>query len=150
MVQALLIERFHLKMHHETRDLPAYAMTVAKGGVKLKPSTHEGGEMHLAAGKFEGRGVSIAEIDAPLATQPEIRRPVLDKTGLTGKYDYVLQWVPETGANAAPGGEKNATPDASGPSLFTALQEQLGLKLEPTKAPADVVVIDHIEMPSEN
>ncbi len=150
MVQALLIERFHLKVHHETRELPAYAMTVAKGGVKLKPSTHEGSGMTLATGKFEGRGVSIAEIDAPLGGQPEIRRPVLNQTGLTGKYDFVLQWTPETGASAAPGGENSATPDTSGPSLFTALQEQLGLKLEPTKAPADVVVIDHIEMPSEN
>jgi uncharacterized protein (TIGR03435 family) len=82
----------------------------------------------------------------------ELGRTVVDETGLKGKYDFTLKWAPddaaaqsETGSNAA--GE---TPDAAGPSIFTAIQEQLGLKLEPAKRPVECLVIDHVEMPSEN
>jgi uncharacterized protein (TIGR03435 family) len=84
-----------------------------------------------------------------LGSQPEIGgRMVLDKTGLTGRYDFVLKWTPDAGMSGA--GDAGASPEASGPSLFTALQEQLGLKLDATKGSVDTIVIDSVEMPSDN
>ena len=96
-------------------------------------------------GLLEGNDADAATLVTALSMQPEIGgRLVIDKTGLTGKYDFTLKWTPDMGLGADP-------PSAdAGPTLFTALQEELGLRLQPTKAPVDVIVIDHVELPTEN
>jgi len=159
MVQALLADRFKVRVHHETKDLPVYALVVAKSGSKLKPSPDAPATPGGAAkpgqnwsgtmgghGQLEGRQSDINGLAMWLVRQPEIgERMVIDKTGLTGKYDFMLKWTPDAGMGAT--GEAG---DSSEPSLFTALQEGLGLKLEATKGPVDTIVIDSVEMPSEN
>ena len=141
MLRAMLADRFSLKAHHETRLLPVYELMVAKGGAKLKQSADpedvygmvtDRGLIRIHAGPIGARFI-VGLSDAT-------GRIVIDKTGLTGYYDIDLKWTPE---------EDQANGE-SGPSLFTAIEEQLGLKLVPSKAPVDVVVVDHIERPSEN
>jgi uncharacterized protein (TIGR03435 family) len=171
MQQKLLADRFKLTVHSETRELPVYALVVDKNGLKLheaKPGdtypngvkgpdgVGRGGVVYMGRGTLTGQGVALAPLVAQLSRQ--LGRTVVDKTGLTGKYDYTLQWTPEEGQGAmfqGPGGgpqppEGAAPPESSGPSIFTALQEQLGLKLESQKGPVEFVVIDHVERPSEN
>jgi uncharacterized protein (TIGR03435 family) len=164
MLQPLLVDRFNLKFHHETRELPLYALVVAKGGLKMKASEPQATGpdaprarrmlMFTGRGHLESQSSSVDMLLHILAQQTG--RTIIDKTGLTGNYDYVLQWTPDdaplTNAGNPEGGlPKNdaSTPD-SGPSIFTALEEQLGLKLESQKGPVDVIVIDHVEEPSEN
>jgi uncharacterized protein (TIGR03435 family) len=156
MVQALLADRFQLKVHHESRELPVLALTVAKGGSKLTVvnDTPQGsttaasswtGLHNVGAGETEGQDVPVALLVNALSSKPEIGgRLVVDETGLTGKYNFKLTWAPEG---------RQATVDdrgAGGPSLFTAISEQLGLKLETKKALVDCVVIDHVELPTPN
>lgn len=148
MVQALLAERFQLKVHHETKDLRVLALTAAKGGPKLteaKPDAHyeSWAGLRSETGKVKGRGATIKMLVGNLSRKPEIGgRLVVDETGLSGKYDFELTWSPQNLASTAD--------DAGGPSLFAALQEQLGLKVESKKAPVDCIVIDRIELPSSN
>ena len=143
MLQSLLAERFQLKAHMETREMPAYDLVVAKGGPKLKEATADEAEKAWAVDRGGGK---IESVSMPLGSLPsflnaEVGRPVVDKTGLTGKYDFTLDYVPATRA---------AADESGGPSVFTALEEQLGLKLQPAKEPMEVVVIDHIERPTAN
>jgi uncharacterized protein (TIGR03435 family) len=160
MVQALLADRFQLKVHHETKELPVYALVVTKGGIKMKPSEDsaifspnpEEARGHSFAmrgrGQLQGGGATTEELSNMLSIQHEVTgRMVVNKTGLTGKYDFMLRWTPDTGSTMANG---STSPDSSEPSLFTAIQEQLGLKLETQKSPVDVIVIDAIEKPSPN
>jgi bla regulator protein blaR1 len=160
MVQSLLTDRFKLRVAHNTKQLPVYALVVANKGPRLIASevstsglkwpTITGGRGELTATRISLGGFADA-----LTGIPDLGgRKVLDETGLKGEYDINLQWAPDqsqpvpTGAAIVPG---NPPPlDASGPSIFTAIQEQLGLKLKSTKGPVDVIVIDHIERPSEN
>ncbi|HEY4382764.1 MAG TPA: TIGR03435 family protein [Acidobacteriaceae bacterium] len=158
MLRGLLGERFKLQIHHGSAELPIYDLVKAKGGSKLMPAverptppTQERSAKPRSSIRFAGRGVIEGnDADAPmlitiLSMQPEIGgRLVVDKTGLAGKYDFTLRWTPDIGQ-----GSEQPAPDA-GPSLFTALQEELGLRLESTKAPVDVLIIDHVEMPVEN
>ena len=138
MAQALLADRFGLKVHRDTRDLPVYLLVPAKGGLKLKPpSEKRGGIEYVSPGFNRGRRTTIENLVRAISR--ELDRPVLDATGFTDPFDFDLHWAPERGA-----------PDDSLPSLFTALQEQLGLKLEPQKAPVPVLVIDHVEKPTAN
>jgi uncharacterized protein (TIGR03435 family) len=156
MFQEILIERFGMKAHHETRDLPVYALVVAKGGPKMTPSTlrpddsagipGEPGLLTPSRGEETGRGTMMEFLARDLSE--ELGRKVVDSTGLKGRYDFTLTWTPEESAGAMAG--SSASGAAQGPSLFTAVQEQLGLKLEAVKAPVDVVVIDHLEKPAEN
>jgi len=158
MLLPLLQDRFNLKYHHETRELPIYALVVAKGGVKMKPGAPNEPKPHVVMrgrGRIESTGTTTM-LSHILSS--ELERSVEDKTGLTGNYDYTLGWTPDDagmpmggggGGDAAPG-RGDPSPDAAGPSLFTALQEQLGLKLEATRSAVDVIVIDHIDLPSEN
>jgi bla regulator protein BlaR1 len=164
MLQPLLADRFGLKFHHETRQLPVYELVIAKGGLKMKeskPDDPTGGApaRHMTMiggrGKVDGQGSTMGSLAHVLSDQ--VGRTVLDKTGLTGMYDYSLNWTPDDAPPPMAGGPAGGPPDnappppdAGGPSLFTALQEQLGLKLEPEKGPVDVIVIDHIDKPSEN
>lgn len=149
MVQALLADRFQLKVHHETRDLRVVALTVAKGGPRLtetKPDANNGlwSGLRSETGKIVGHGASIKMLVDSLSPKPEVGgRLMVDDTGLSGKYDFELTWSPEALGTQAEN-------DAGGPSLFAALQEQLGLKVEQKKSPVDCIVIDHIEMPSGN
>jgi uncharacterized protein (TIGR03435 family) len=159
MFQALLQDRFKLKAHRERRDLPIYELVVAKGGSKLKESKPD--EAVAQTGPLtgpilwrKGRGTIVSR-SSSLATLPrflsqEVGRPVVDRTELTGKYDFTLQWTPDQGAAAMTAGTDASVLVDTGPSIFTALEEQLGLKLEAAKAPMDVLVVEHIERPSEN
>jgi uncharacterized protein (TIGR03435 family) len=153
MLQQVLAERFKLATHRETRDLPVYALSVAKGGPRLKESAidpsvpasaRRGGGVRMSMGMISANECTIPYFLSMLSRQ--LGRTILDRTGLTGNYDFTLRWMPDNGTTAASDG---AQADAL-PSIFTALQEQLGLKLESTKAPASVLVIDHLEKPSEN
>jgi len=164
MVRGLLADRFKLKVHPETRVLPVYELVVAKGGTKMTPSVEtpapaDGsrprgwqGLQKEGRGQLEGRSAKVSMFTNVLAMQPEIGgRMVVDKSGLTGKYDFILKWTPDPSLGASPmAREGGVPPDPSGPSLFTALQEELGLRLEATKAPVDTIVIDSAEMPSQN
>jgi len=156
MFQAILTERFGLKVHHETRELPVYELVVAKGGPKMtlskpRPEDFNGvpgdpGVLNPSRGKETGRGTMMEFLAEDLSDV--LGRKVVDETRLTGRYDFNLTWTPDDSAAATAGSAASGV--AQGPSLFTAVQEQLGLKLEPVKAPVDVVVIDHLEKPAEN
>jgi uncharacterized protein (TIGR03435 family) len=150
MLQALLADRFKLKLHREMKQLPVYELTVAKNGAKLKPAADSGNGALLwgmsgkpngdAAIRLTGNKKSMAELADSLSNIAG--RPVLDRTGLKGNFDFSLEYPfdPDT---------PSATPFA-GPSMFTAFQEQLGLKLDATRVPVEILVIDHVEKPSEN
>ncbi len=190
MLRSLLAERFNLKIHRETKELPTYALVVAKNGPKLRASDvkndaqpdepapkavgpgtptgpahaegqpapvgarRKGASIRMGRGRLDGQDISVSEIANLLAQQ--VGRPVEDQTGLRGKYDFILEWTPDENMRGggpfgdgmahegAPGG------DSSGPSIFTALQEQLGLKLESKKGPVEILVIDHVDRASEN
>jgi uncharacterized protein (TIGR03435 family) len=147
VVQKLLADRFQLKTHWEDREQSVYEIVVAKGGAKLQPvaDVKRGFGWSLGGGKLSATDATLGQV-ADLFTQgaaDELGRVVLDRTGIVGAFDINLKWAPNTGAAAA-------TDAPTGPSLFTAIQEQLGLKLEPTKAPVKVLVVDQLEMPSEN
>jgi uncharacterized protein (TIGR03435 family) len=152
MLQALLADRFGLKVHQETRKLPIYALTVAKSGPKFQPSQVNGTTVNARNGELTVRGSdnTIALLADALGKQ--LGRVVVDRTGLEGRYDLTLKWTPDELSDSQGGasGARSSTSDASAPSLFTAIQEQLGLKLVPEKGPVAVLVIDHVEMPSEN
>jgi uncharacterized protein (TIGR03435 family) len=141
MLRSMLEDRFQLKVHHESRILPVYELVVAKGGFKLKQSQASQNlyGMLTDKGRIKIRAGSIADRFIVGLTGAS-GRIVVDKTGLTGYYDIDLNWT--TDEDLAAG--------VSGPSLFTALEEQLGLKLVPAKAPVDVIVIDHMAHPSAN
>jgi len=163
MLLPLLVERFNLKYHHETWQMPMYSLVIAKSGLKMKESKPDDpaakdrhgqhGLFMTGRGHLESTGTGIPFLIHVLSGQ--VGRTIVDKTGLTGSYDYSLQWTPDDAPPpmAGPDGgppHGDGDDDASGASLFTAVQEQLGLKLESEKAPVDVIVIDHIDLPSEN
>jgi uncharacterized protein (TIGR03435 family) len=147
MFQAVLADRFHLKVHFEDRQLPAYALVVAKGGAKLTTTQPIGPDGHLppdriqmAPGQITGSAVDMPSLAGVLSQQ--LGHPVIDRTGLTDKYNFTLQFAPAQSSS-------DAQPD-QGPSIFTAVTDQLGLKLESTKAPVPVLVVDHIDHPTED
>jgi uncharacterized protein (TIGR03435 family) len=160
-LRGLLADRFNLKAHLETREMPIYALLVAKGGSKLKPANDAAGapprrNLIGGRGQLTGTGATLDMLIHLLSNATG--RIVIDRTGLNGAYDFKLEWTPDPGEMGiagpappgAPPGEKEASPAPDGPSLFTALQEQLGLKLEATKGPVQVAVADHVEKPSAN
>jgi uncharacterized protein (TIGR03435 family) len=168
ILQPLLADRFKLKVHTETKQLPVFELVVAKGGPKLKEATAgdtyangikgpdgvgRGGMVRMGRGQLTAQGVPMTSVVNMLSQQ--LHRTVIDKTGLAGKYDLELNWTPDEGEGMGPpppGGQPHgdAPPEGSGPSIFTAIQEQLGLKLQSGKGPVDTLVIDHVEMPTEN
>ena len=150
MVQALLAERFKLVTHTETRELPIYDLVVAKGEPKLGTTQAQGTTVNHARDHIEVQSSNSVAILAEELSK-EVGRDVVDKTGIEGRYDLKLKWAPDDGSaaqlvNNGAGG----APADSGPSILTALEEQLGLRLEPAKGPVQVLVIDHAEMPSSN
>jgi uncharacterized protein (TIGR03435 family) len=147
MVQALLADRFALTAHKETRQLPVFALVLAKGGPKFKPAQVNGTTIDTYPSRLHisGSDDTVAVLARELAQS--LGRVVLNQTGLIGRYDLTLSWTPDD----RPAPTVNGAPDPNAPpGLFTAIQEQLGLKLESTKAPVDVLVIDRVERPSEN
>jgi uncharacterized protein (TIGR03435 family) len=151
MLQSLLADRFQLKFHRETRELLLYILTVAKSGSKMRPRTEgDGGaprSMLFQGPRLPGRNLSVTDLAAGLQKMA-LDRPVIDKTGLTGKFDFDLTWRPELQQVGGQGG--TAISNADVPDIFTALQEQLGLKLESSKGPVEVLVIDSVSRPTEN
>lgn len=139
MIQALLADRFGLKTHREPRELPIYALVVAKSGSKLSSSKFDGTLVHHGRDYLNAQGITLPAIAQELAR--DSGRVVVDKTGLTGRFNIDLRWQPD---DAPPDQDTNL------PSLFTAVQEQLGLQLESAKGPVDVLVIDNVHEPSAN
>jgi len=152
MLQSLLAERFNVKFHRDTREMPIYVVTVAKGGHKMKErKANDGGEarrMLFNGPNVPGRDVSVAMLAEGLQ-KLVLDRPIVDKTGLTGNFDFELHWRPEASQFGGRGGQLTAV-NQDQPDIFTAMQEQLGLKLEPTKGAADVIVVENATVPSEN
>jgi uncharacterized protein (TIGR03435 family) len=152
MMTSLLADRFHLTFHHETREMLALVLRVAKSGSKLQSPQPEhdlqaGTPLSrinfFGHGHWEGHSALMSTLARSLASEPEIAgRPVVDKTGLTSGYDFTLRWTPD--------GPAPPDPNAQWPSLFTAINEQLGIKLTPEKQPIDIIVVDSVEMPGEN
>jgi uncharacterized protein (TIGR03435 family) len=146
MLRPLLADRFKLTLHWGTKDLPVYVLAIAKNGTHLRENvSHQGEGGMMGRGQIRGTDAPISALVRSLSHQAELgRRPILDHTGLTGDYDWDLNWTPNDTSGTA------EIPDSSGPSIFTAIQEQLGLKLQPQTASAPVIVIDHVEKPSQN
>jgi uncharacterized protein (TIGR03435 family) len=159
MGRQILTDRFQFASHEEKRVLPLYALVVAKGGSKLQPSTMSSDDPNARTGvigmghasntngavmnELTARGVTMDQLAGALSRQ-SLGRVVLDNTGLTDRYDFKLSW-----AGVSMAADANPT-DTSGPSIFTAVSEQLGLRLESQKGPVPVLVVDHIEAPSPN
>jgi uncharacterized protein (TIGR03435 family) len=150
MIAAILVDRFHLKLHTESKTLPVYELVVAKDGPKLTASAvpppdaanpDPFGKMDVHNTDMTATGVTLSQLAGNLSFP--LDRTVLDKTGLMGRYDFRLRWTADTVA------ANSAAADAP-PSLFMAIQEQLGLKLQPANGPVETLVIDHVEQPSEN
>jgi uncharacterized protein (TIGR03435 family) len=156
LIADALVQRFGLKFHTEQRELTAYALTVAKGGPKLTVSTDPknspGGFGFGGLGKLRVRNFTMKEFCHGMQ-EAVMDKPVVDQTGLTERYDFTLNWTPDQsqfasfGAHIPPPNPDDPNPL---PSLYTALQEQLGLKMDVTKANVDVMVIDHMDKPSAN
>ena len=144
MMQQVLADRFKLKVHKETRQMPIYNLVIAKKGPKFK-ETPEGQKGNNTGGFGEISGDNIEMKQISMMLSGSVRRLVIDKTGLTGNYTLSLKWNPLDGPNVSP---EFANQFKGRPGIFDALEEQLGLKLEPAKGPVDVYVIDHIEQPS--
>jgi uncharacterized protein (TIGR03435 family) len=140
MMRTLLEDRFRLKWHRESRPSRAYGLTIADHGPKLPPAREGRGRTRM--GDLDAPSMSLESLCQIL--EFEFERPVLNRTGLSGTFAVRLQWASERAPKA------NQADDTSLPSLFTALQEQLGLKLESINAPVDIFVIDDVELPSEN
>jgi len=180
MLQALLADRFKLAFHRETRELPVFFLMAAKGGIKLvepkegscitpdptapppapapgQPPAKFCGNMRISPQDFNGTKISMGQLT--LFLSDVLGRTVIDKTDFKGTFDAHLEFVRDqalasgilgNGAPGGPGGAAAAPADSSGPSIFTAVQEQLGLKLESGKGPVEVFVIDSAEKPGEN
>ncbi|ADV84848.1 TIGR03435 family protein [Terriglobus saanensis] len=143
MLQALLADRFYLVCHKETRQLPIYALVTAQGGVKLAPSKSNGLLINSSYGKLSAQGLTSEGLARELAKI--VGRPVVDEIKATGRFDITLLWTPDEGPRS------NAVPSADPPpSIYTAVQEQLGVKLEPRKGPVEVLVVDRLDLPTEN
>jgi bla regulator protein BlaR1 len=149
-LKSLLADRFQLALHSETKEQPVYALVVNKGGPKLQESTEPRGLIRkMGRGTLKAQAVGLEKLALNLSN--ELGRPVIDKTGLAGKYDFELKWASSEASAAPPQTAEFALPaDPDGPSIFTALQEQLGLRLESGKGPVEVLVIDRAERPSKN
>lgn len=154
MLRTLLAERFKLTFHHESRVFPIYTLEIAKGGSKLRRSAAPDAQQPALISTvypqrilMPARNASMADFVSVLQ-RAVLDRPVVDKTGLTGRYDFDLEWAPDEsqfGGDVAP-----APSDVAVPPFFTAIQQELGLRLEASRGPVEAIVIDHAEHPSAN
>jgi uncharacterized protein (TIGR03435 family) len=146
-LQALLADRFQLQLHSIMKEFPVYAIEQSKSGAKLSdaktPDDLSTSGTHITDGNLVANNLTMQDFTNTLTGQTD--RVVIDQTGLTGRYDFTMNWVPDDHHAGAASGSAPV-----GPSLFTALQEQLGLKLVPQKAPIEVLVVDRVERPSPN
>jgi uncharacterized protein (TIGR03435 family) len=157
-LQALLTDRFQLKIHREMKDLPAYALVIAKGGSKLRTATegigpNTGFTMRRGdAGATEVTGTNTSLTYLIRALSNQLGRPIVDQTGLTANYTFKMSFMPDLSPQQASLGSADPPSPANtpGPSIFTALQEQLGLRLESQKAPVETIVIDAAQKASAN
>ena len=180
MLRALLEDRFKLKVHNESRELPVYALVLARSDGKLgpkmerstaecaarggrgrptgapqgppappKPGEHVPCSMFMMPGAINAGDQTMAQFATALSQRPEIGRQVIDRTGLDGLWSYDVEFALQFQGQPPPGVQLPSV-DPNAPNLFTALQEQLGLKLESTKAPVDVLVIDSVDHPTED
>ncbi len=165
MLQPVLLERCGLKAHIEKKDEPVYALVTSKSGIKMhelrpneaRPVVRDANgkvvdewDLRQKRGEAHGRGVPMEALLYVLNVA-SVERRVIDRTGLKGEYNFDLVWAPEEELQAQPKDAADAgMTDAGRPSIFTAVQEQLGLRLEAGKAPVDVLVIDHIERPTND
>jgi len=153
MVRKLLADRFQLKFHRETKKMSVYVLTVAKGGPKMKKGDPSGppGVLFRQLGVLTVMNATMDEF-TQVMQRTVFHRPVVNDTGLQGTWDFLLKFTPDesqvewAGAKVPPPSDAADAP----PPLFTAIQEQIGLKLEARKAPVPVLVIDHVEPPSPN
>jgi uncharacterized protein (TIGR03435 family) len=146
MMQTMLAERFKLVLHKETRQLPMYSLVVAKDGPKIHAGSAGEDRTSGRPGHFEATGITMQKLADLIAKQAG--RPVNDATGLQGVFDFTLEWDPQADLRV---GTADAAGGGQGASIFTALQEQLGLRLEGGKGPVEVLVVDRMEKtPTEN
>jgi uncharacterized protein (TIGR03435 family) len=154
MVQKLLADRFKVTLHHEKKELSVYTIVVGKNGPKLTKSEADPngptGLLFRGLGNLPARNATMEQF-ASVMQSAVMDRPVVDQTGLSGHFDFQLTWTPDETQFASLGGAPppSDSPDAP-PDLFTAMQEQLGLKIQVAKAPVDVLIVDRAEKPSEN
>ncbi len=172
MLQTLLEDRYALKVHRETKELPVYALVVAKGGLKVQPSDcvkpdSSGATSPPAPGQpqpafcgntrvsrngqnlvMTGTGITMAVLVRTLSNVT--KRTVIDSSGYTQAFNATLEWAPDEGASIPGADGSGGEAEPTGASVFTSLQEQLGLRLESTKGPVEVLVIDHVEKPTPN
>ena len=166
MLQSLLEDRFQLRLHREVKDSAIYALVVGKGGPKIKLSADQAsptvngpsppgatgpnhGAFRFGPGSMIGNAVYLSSFTRLLSQRFD--RMVVDKTELSGRFDVQLQWTPELGENPLDlGGNPIPPADSSRPPIFAAIQEQLGLKLEPARGHVEVLVVDHVEKPTAN
>ncbi len=146
MLQSLLAERFQVKAHFEKQQIPVYALVIAKGGPKLEKSTSDGHGHVGVNGRnqfLETSNITMTDLAASLNLNTLVTdRPVIDRTGLSGSYKLRIEATPQP--------RMSANPQDGDLSIFTAVQEQLGLKLEPSTAMADILVVDSFQPPTEN
>jgi uncharacterized protein (TIGR03435 family) len=159
MLLAILKDRFHFQAHLETKILPVYDLVIAKGGPKFTEDSESNKELaaslakrNLINGGMMMNDGELAAGNTPMSTltyslTSEVGRTVVDKTGLTGTYNIELKWTPEREGHSDSGQDDT---QGSASSIFTAVEEQLGLKLQPSKGPVQTVVVDHVELPTEN
>ncbi len=148
MLVKILTDRFNLKSHTETKELPVYALVLASHGSKLKESAIQDNSKDtwtMNNGDFTGTTIPITSLADMLANQ--LHRTIVDQTHLSALYDMHVTWAPDL---TAPAGQENDGGEDTAPSLFSALQDQLGLKLVPMKGPVTTLVIDHLERPTPN
>jgi uncharacterized protein (TIGR03435 family) len=153
MLGKLLADRFHLGIHEESKEFPVYTLAPSRSGHKLAAAKVDSKVSSVQSPAPENRNfgilmqstnVTMAQLVSQLSAYTD--RPILDRTGLGGSFDFTLKWLQED-HNGAP---SNETPAGGLPALFTALREQLGLALEPTKAPLKVIVVDRLDRPTDN
>ena len=157
MIRKLLADRFQLKFHHDKREMSAFVLSVGKDGAKLKP-TQPNGNLHGIGIQAARTGALMFANNSPIPAFTSflqsnvLDRPVVDQTGLTGRYDLTVTFTPDDSLfnGHSLGLPKSADDVEPAPSLFEAIQEQLGLKLTATKTQVDVLAIDHVEKPSAN
>ena len=152
MLQSLLEDRFQLVLRRETKENPVHELVVAKGGPKIKQTgdTEQHSQVRIGPASLSGTAAPLSALVDLLSQR--LGRSVIDKTGLTGAYDFMLEWVPD-GSELRSSGDAPGTPPpaaSDGPSIFTALQEQLGLKLESAKGSVAMLAIERAEKPAEN
>jgi uncharacterized protein (TIGR03435 family) len=157
LLRSLLEDRFKLKAHWETRNLPRYALVLAREDGRLGPQLHRSSADCSAdfsacattarQGLYASGGTPLSSLSNYLASAV-VQQVVVDRTGLEGRFEIRLEWAPDQASSVGRG--DTATQPADKPAIFTALQEQLGLKLEAERGPVDVVVIDHVERPTQD